>query len=88
MYNIAKSDVRTTTGLNLRNILLKTDLASVDELHPGIVKLIKYKEINDIDMWRVPIIKEVMDIKCGDIDLPEGWDLEEFKEILNLACTE
>ena len=43
LYSIAKSDVRTTTGSNLRKILLKTDLANVDELHPSNVKLIKYE---------------------------------------------
>ena len=50
LYSIAKSDVRTTTGSNLRNILLKTSLTSVDDLQPGIVKQLKYMEIKDRDM--------------------------------------
>ena len=42
LYNISKADVRTTTGSNLRNILLQTSLSSVDDLQPGIVQQLKY----------------------------------------------
>ena len=88
LYEIVKNDVRTTTGSNLRNILLKTSLTSVDNLHPGIVQQIKYEEIREIDKWRVPIIQEAMDIKCGKVNPPVGWTVEELDEILNFACTE
>ena len=74
LYNISKADVRTTTGSNLRNILLQTSLSSVDDLQPGIVQQLKYMEIKDRDMWRIPIIKEAMDITSGDIDPPRWLD--------------
>jgi hypothetical protein len=88
LYSIAKSDVRTTTGSNLRNILLKTSLTSVDDLQPGMVKQLKYMEIKDRDMWSIPIIKEAMDIRSENIDPPDGWARDEIDEILLLACTE
>jgi hypothetical protein len=88
LYSIVKADVRTTTGSNLRNILLQTSLSSVDDLQPSIVQEIKYMKIRDMDMWRIPIIKEAMDIKCGNLNPPEGWTREELDEILQLACTE
>ena len=88
LYNVAKSDVHTTTGCNLRNILLLTDLSSIDDLKPSTVGKIKYKEIMDEDKWRIPLIKEVMDMKSGNTSPPEGWTLEEMAEILDFACTE
>ena len=88
LYSITKDDVRTTTGSNLRNILLQTGLSGVDDLHPGIVKQIKYEEIKEMDMWRIPIIKEAIDIKCGNVNPPDGWTAEELDEILTFACTE
>ena len=88
LYNICKDDVRTTTGSNLRNILLQTSLPSVDDLQPGIVQQLKYFKIKDRDMWRIPIIKEAMDIRAGNLDIPEGWTKDELEEILHLACTE
>ena len=86
LFAIAKSDVRTTTGSNVRNILLQTNLLNVDELHPGTADLIRYKEILEIDKWRIPIIREIIDMKCGDMDPPEGWTIDELQEILDLVC--
>ena len=88
LFNIVKNDVRTTTGSNLRNILLKTSLSSVDDLHPGIVQQIKYEEIREMDKWRIPIIQEAIDIKCGKVNPPDGWTEDELDEIFNFACTE
>ena len=88
LYGIAKVDVRPTTGCNLRNILLLTNLTSVDDLLPSIVEQISYKEISPMDKWRVPLIKEVIDMKYGDVSPPDGWTLEELEEILDFACTQ
>ena len=65
-----------------------TKMTFQDDLQPSIVQEIKYMKIRDMDMWRIPIIKEAMDIKCGNLNPPEGWTREELDEILQLACTE
>ena len=65
-----------------------TDLSNVDDLMPSMVEQFKYKEISNTDMWRVPLIKEVIDMKCGMVKLPAGWSYENMEDILNLACTE
>ena len=87
LFATAMSDVRTTTGSNLRNILLQTNLLNVDELHPGTVDQIRYNEILEIDKWRIPIIREIIDMKCGDMEPPEGWTIDKLQEILELVCT-
>ena len=87
LYSVSKADVRSTTGSNLRNIILLTDLTNIDDLQPSTVDKIKYKEMLDRDKWRIPLIKEVMDMKHGNT-IPEGWIQEEMDEILEFACTE
>ena len=87
LLSIAMADVRTVTGSNLRNILLKTNLSSVDELRPDIAEQITYKEINEMDLWRIPIMKELVDMKCGDINPPDGWTVDELQQILDFVCT-
>ena len=52
------------------------------------MKQLKYMEIKERDMWRIPIIKEAMDIRSGDIDPLDGWTRDELEEILLLACIE
>lgn len=88
LYKIASSDVRTVTGGNLRNILLLTDKLQVEDLEPSLVDNIMYHKIEDKDIWRVGMIKELMDMKHGDVLLPEGWSKEELDMILDYACTQ
>ena len=83
---MVKQKVRTTTGSNLRNILLMTDLQSVDDLKPNIVTKLKYNQIMEEDKWRVGIIGEIIDMKNGNMVTPAGWTVEELDEILNFAC--
>ena len=49
---------------------------------------IKYKEILDTDKWRVPIIKEAIEMMHGDVIPPDGWTKDELDEILHYACTQ
>ena len=88
VYDIAKKDVWTTTGCNLRNILLLTDLTKVEDLDSNIINSIKYQEIREEDMWRVNLIKELLDMKHGKLDPPEGWTQEDLDNVLNFTCTQ
>ena len=78
--------VSKPTGI-FRNILLLTGLSTIDDLQPSTVNKIKYKEMQDRDKWRIPLIKEVIDMKYGNT-IPEGWTQEELDEILEFACTD
>ena len=63
---------------------MKTTLLNVFDLQPSTVQQIRYKEIKDEDMWRIPIIQEALDMKYGDINplmaglqrnLMKSWNL-------------
>ena len=86
LYSIAKQDVRTITGRNLRNILMMTNLQSVDELEPAIVSSIEYNSILEEDKWRVDTIKEILDMKYGELNIPAGWTNSELEDILKYCC--
>ena len=84
MYELCKKDSRTITGSNLRNILLLTDLPTTDDLSPRVT--IEYNEIMDKDQWRVNILKEILDMKFGGLDTPDGWSRDELDEIVHFVC--
>ena len=84
MYELCKKDSRTITGSNLRNILLLTDLPTTDDLSPRVT--IEYNEIMDKDQWRVDILKEILDMKFGGLDTPEGWSRDELDGIVHFIC--
>ena len=88
LYNVAHMDVRTTTGCNLRNILLLTNQLNIDDLDPSVAEKIDYHMIEEQDEWRIPMVKELMEIKHGSILPPEGWTNGELELILNQVCTQ
>ena len=88
LFELSKNDVRSTTGSNLRNILVLTSLHNVDHLRPSMVDDISYKMIRHEDQWKVKLIKEIIDMKFGMMDLPDEFTMEELDDILNLACTQ
>ena len=88
LYCLASSDARTVTGQNLRNILLLTNKVHVDQLEPSLVDTFKYHQIEDQDVWRVNLVKEILDLQHGDLVLPDGWSEEELDMMLNYACTQ
>ena len=72
----------------MRNILLLTDKLKVDELEPCMVDNIPYHKIKEEDMWRIGMVRELMDIKQGDMLPPEGMSDEDLEHILDFVCTQ
>ena len=88
LYGLASADVRTVTGQNLRNILLLTNKLHVDQLDPSLVNTLEYHKVEEQDVWRVNLVKEILDLQHGDLVLPDGWSDDELDTMLNLACTQ
>ena len=70
---MASADVRTVTGQNLRNILLLTNKLHVDQLDPSIVSTLEYHKKDEQETWRTSLVKELVDLKHGDLVNPYGW---------------
>ena len=85
---MASADVRTVTGQNLRKILLLTNKLHVDQLDPSKVSTLEYHKMEEQETWRTSLVKEILDLKHGNLVLPDGWSDEELDMILDLACTQ
>jgi hypothetical protein len=55
--------------------------------HAGITDIenIEYAKMSGDDMWRVNMIKEVTEVKFGQLSI-EGFSIEECEEMLQFAC--
>ena len=80
------SDVRFTTGSNLRTIMLMAEKNTIEELEMGGVE-IKYHDILESEVWRVDFIKEVVELKYGDLEV-QGFTREELETIQEYLCTQ
>ena len=86
LLSTIKHDVRSTTGSNLRKILLLTEKSSIDKIDLADVKEVKYHQLKEDDLWKVASIKELIDIKFRKIEL-ENFSIEEIDDMLHFLCT-
>ena len=87
LLNVVKHDASSTTGSNLRNILLLTDKAQVDELTTEDIEDLVYAEAKPEDKWKVALVQEIIDVKSGQSNI-ENFSDEELQEILENICTD
>jgi hypothetical protein len=85
LLDIAQSDVRTTTGANLRFIMLLTEKNRIGDLKAGNVDF-AYHTVNEADEWKIDFVKELIDVKNDNLNVA-GMDLDEIEEILEYLCT-
>ena len=78
-------DARSTTGSNLRNILLQTEKSIVQELVPSDVLGFAYKPMENKEKWKITIIQEIIEIKNGILEM-DNFRQDELEEMLEYLC--
>ena len=86
LANICKVNITTVYGNNLHRISNECNVP-VDRLTPQLVKSkMVYHDIPADQTWRLPIIREILEIKCNSFEVL-GFDYNELDEMLFDACT-
>ena len=82
MFNTVKQDCRSTTGMNLRNLMKKMGRSTVDELQPNDVGQLTYHPIPEGDEWKVACAKELVEVKNGilSVDLLMTKEMDQILE--------
>ena len=78
-------DVRSTTGRNLRKILLQTDKLSVSDLKKDDISMLKYHPTSTEEKWKENLVNELIRVRDNTIEV-EGFDYEELTDILEHIC--
>ena len=86
LMEMARKDVRSITGPNYRNIMLLVGKTSIEDVKKEDVEKIEYFPVDENYIWRIDIIKEIINVKSSTIDIA-NFELEELEEILTDLCT-
>ena len=86
LLKIVQNDVRSTTGSNLRNIMLLFGKCSTQNIKMIDIDSFEFAPVKPEDFWKVSLVKEIIDIKADQIDV-EGFTKHELDEILEYVCT-
>ena len=84
MISLVDTDVQTVTGRNLRRILLLSEKPNVTQLRPNDMDRVNL--YGDPELWRVLAVKEILEIRDGGLELPDGWVQGDMETILHSAC--
>ena len=79
-------DVRSTSGKNLRNILLQTEKYDVDELVKSDVRCISYHQLDEEDDWKARLLNELIDTREEKLNLDE-FNENEIGDLITFICT-
>ena len=86
LLRLIKYDTKSTTGSNLRNLLLLTNKNTIDELVKDDIDKLNYCDIEEDMKWRIEMTKEIIDIKSSRLEL-ENFSTDELNEMLEHLCT-
>ena len=86
LLHTIKYDCRSSTGSNLRRIMLMTIKTNVNEIDLFDIKNMVYKKIPIGSAWKIDMINEIVDIKSKRLSVP-GFHISEIDSILNYICT-
>ena len=85
LLNLVEGDVRMTTGHNLITIMLQAGLNRLTDVNIGNCDF-NYHQVSEEDIWRVDSIKEIVEIRHRDLNVPGVWAEDQHK-ILEYLCT-
>ena len=85
LLNTIMSSTRSTTGYNLRRIMMEANLTDIEQLDKLSINTIQYHPVKSEDEWKISVIKECIDAKFGKKNI-EGFSTEEIDEICGSLC--
>ena len=85
LLELSMKDLRTTTGKNMRWIMLMTGKSTVDDLGPADADILEYHEVPEEESWRIDFAKEIVNIKYGELEANSILK-DELDHIMNFIC--
>ena len=82
LYEI-EGDCRSTTGRNIRSLLLEYQISKLSEID---IASRAYKGIPSGEEWKIPLVKELVDATCGDLEVT-NFNPDQLREIAELVCS-
>ena len=78
-------DCRSTTGDNLRQIMLITNKTKIEHLCKQDAFSVEYHPVDNENIWKIGVIHELMNTREGNTSI-EGFDAKEIGEMLEFLC--
>ena len=85
LLRLVSHDTRSTTGSNLRNILLLTDKYKIEDITIQDIDNFCYAPARQEDLWKIDMVKELINVRDEQYEVPD-FSREELDDILEHLC--
>ena len=86
LFETVKYDCQSTTGRNLRRLMVQYELDTIHELGAEATNGKQYATLPEGESWRVDIVKEIVEINQGLL-IVTNFTRNELRDILDFAAT-
>ena len=81
LLRLVSHDTRSTTGSNLRKILLLTEKTKIEDITIQDIDNYCYAPARQEDLWKIDMVKELVEVRADQYEVPD-FSREELDEIL------
>ena len=81
----AMKDVRSTTGANIRGIMLMSGETNIQKVNRDSLNKVEFYKVKNEDKWKVNIAADLLNCREGITEI-EGYKQEEMGAVLNSIC--
>ena len=85
-YEAVRTDCRSTTGANVRNIRLECNIGLSDQLSEVCVRSWKFQPVPPGEEWRIDVVNHILSMRDNRID-DNIMVRDELDAMLNFVCT-
>ena len=85
LLKLVRADSRSTTGSNLRKIMLLLDKHTIDEVKSKDIDNFEYAPVLPNNAWKINMVKELIEVRENQASI-ENFSTEELEEILEHLC--
>ena len=69
LLKLIRHDTRSTTGSNLRNIMLLQGKFTIDEIRLNDIDNFEYSSVLPENQWRVDMVKEIIEVRADELNV-------------------
>ena len=85
LLQLVRADARSTTGSNLRKIMVLLGKHSIDEVKSDDIDTFEYAPVKPEDAWKIDMVKELIEVRENQASI-ENFTRDELEEILEHVC--
>ena len=85
LLRVVRADARSTTGSNLRKIMLLLGKHTIDEVKSHDIDNFEYAPVMPDDTWKINMVKELIEVRENKASI-ENFSVDELEEILEHLC--